>query len=44
LDAIAAREVDVESLITHRLPLSDAARAFRLVAQAGESMKVLVLP
>jgi threonine dehydrogenase-like Zn-dependent dehydrogenase len=44
LDAIAAREVDVLSLVTHRLPLERTAEAFRLVAAAEDSMKVLVLP
>jgi L-iditol 2-dehydrogenase len=42
LDAIAARNVDVAALITHRLPLEKAAEAFRLVAEAGESIKVIV--
>ena len=44
LDAIAAGKVDVLSLVTHRLPLAQTAEAFRLVAAAGDSMKVLVLP
>ena len=44
LDAIAAKEIDVLSLVTHRLSLERTAEAFRLVAQASDSMKVLVLP
>ena len=44
LDAIAARRVDVASLITHRLPLAETGEAFRLVEDAGESLKVIVQP
>jgi L-iditol 2-dehydrogenase len=44
LDAIASRRVDVASLITHRLPLAATAEGFRLVAEAGESLKVIVEP
>jgi L-iditol 2-dehydrogenase len=44
LAAIASREVEVASLITHRLPLARTAEAFRLVAAASDSMKVIVLP
>jgi len=44
LDAIAARRVDVASLITHRLPLAETGEAFRLVEEAGESLKVIVQP
>jgi L-iditol 2-dehydrogenase len=44
LDAIAARRVDVASLITHRLPLAAIGDAFRLVEAAGESLKVIIQP
>jgi L-iditol 2-dehydrogenase len=44
LDAIAARRVNVASLITHRLPLAEAATAFRLVAEAADSLKVIIEP
>lgn len=44
LDAISARAVDVASLITHRLPLAQTGEAFRLVAEAGESLKVIIEP
>lgn len=49
-DAIAAIElirekrVPVESLITHHLPLAQAAEGFRLVAESGESIKVIIEP
>lgn len=44
LDAIAARKIDVASLITHRLPLDKTGEAFKLVEAAGESLKVIVRP
>lgn len=41
---IRARRVPVEEMITHRLPLEQAGEGFRLVAEASESIKVLLLP
>jgi L-iditol 2-dehydrogenase len=41
LDVIS-RRIQVEDMITHRLGLSEAAEGFRLVAGAGESIKVLL--
>jgi L-iditol 2-dehydrogenase len=42
LDLIASRRVDVASMITHRLPLAQTQEGFRLVADAGSSMKVII--
>jgi len=42
LDLIAAGRVQVEDLITHRLPLDRIAEGFKLVADASESVKVVV--
>jgi len=42
LDLIAAGRVPVEDLITHRLPLDRIAEGFKLVADASESVKVVV--
>lgn len=44
LDALAGGRVDVAPLVTHRLPLERAGEAFRLVAEAGECLKVLLVP
>jgi L-iditol 2-dehydrogenase len=44
LDLIRAGRVPVEELITHRLGLDEAGLGFRLVAEAGESMKVILYP
>lgn len=34
----------VTQLITHRMPLNDAQKAYKLVADAGETLKVIVYP
>ncbi len=44
LDLIATRRVRVDDLVTHRLPLERIAEGFRLVADASESVKVVVEP
>jgi L-iditol 2-dehydrogenase len=44
LDLIAAGKVDVASMITHRLPLSETAEAFRLMLTAGNSLKIIIQP
>ena len=44
LEMIRDRRVAVADLITHRLPLSQAGEGFRLVAQAHDSMKVVLRP
>lgn len=42
LDLIARGAVSVDDMVTHRLGLSDAAEGFRLVAAAGDSIKVIL--
>jgi L-iditol 2-dehydrogenase len=44
LDWIAARKIDVASMVTHRLPLEKTGEGFRLVAASGNSLKVLIEP
>lgn len=44
MDLIRNRRVSVHDMITHRLPLEQAALGFRLVAEAKESMKVILDP
>lgn len=44
LDLIASGRVQVEDMITHRLSLSDIQEGFRLVAEANESVKVIIEP
>jgi L-iditol 2-dehydrogenase len=41
---IAARTIDVEDMITHRLPLEDVAKGFRYVIEGKESLKVIIRP
>jgi L-iditol 2-dehydrogenase len=44
LELIRAKNVKVNDLITHRLPLSQAGKGFQLVAEAQESLKVIIEP
>jgi L-iditol 2-dehydrogenase len=44
LSLIASGRVAVKDMITHRLPLEEIGKGFRLVADAGESMKVIIRP
>jgi L-iditol 2-dehydrogenase len=44
IELIRSGRVHVERMITHRLPLAETGRGFRLVAEGGESMKVIVEP
>lgn len=44
IDLIRAGRLPVRDMITHRLPLEKADEGFRLVAEAKESMKVILEP
>jgi len=44
IELMAKGEIDIKSMITHRLPLSRAGEGFRLVAEAKESLKVVIVP
>jgi L-iditol 2-dehydrogenase len=44
IDLIASKKVNVVDMISHKLPLSEAAKGFQLVAKAQESMKVILEP
>jgi len=44
LECIEAGRVDVASMITHRMSLAEIGDGFRLVAEAGASMKVIIRP
>ncbi len=44
LDLLRRGVVRAEEVVTHRFPLSQAPEAYRLLKQAGESLKILVLP
>jgi L-iditol 2-dehydrogenase len=41
---LAAGEIDVDSLVTHRLPLEETARGFELVLAGKEAIKVIIKP
>lgn len=44
MDLLASGEIEVEDMITHRLPLDRTAEGFRLVAEGSESIKVMIKP
>ncbi len=44
LELIASRSMNVKDMITHRLPLAQTQEGFKLVAEAKDSMKVIVEP
>lgn len=44
LELIASGKVNMKDLITHKLPLEKAQEGFRLVAEAKNSLKVVLLP
>jgi L-iditol 2-dehydrogenase len=44
IDLLARDAVPVSEMITHRLPLDEIAEGFRLVAEGGESLKVIIEP
>ena len=44
IELIRSHRVPVEKMITHRLPLEKAGFGFHLVAEGGESMKVIIKP
>jgi threonine dehydrogenase-like Zn-dependent dehydrogenase len=41
---ILAKSINVTDLITHRFPFSKAQEAFKVVCDAGESIKVILEP
>jgi L-iditol 2-dehydrogenase len=44
LRVLATKQFNVKDMITHRLSLSEAQEGFRLVAEAGQSLKVILEP
>jgi L-iditol 2-dehydrogenase len=44
INLLAAGTIKVEDMITHRLPLSEASKGFKMVAQAEDSIKIIIDP
>jgi len=44
MELIRSRRVNVKDMITHRLPLAETGRGFQLVAEAKDSIKVIIEP
>ena len=41
---IESGQIDVEDMITHRLPLTEIIKGFELVTQQSDSLKVIIEP
>ncbi|MBN2239207.1 MAG: zinc-dependent dehydrogenase [Dehalococcoidales bacterium] len=44
MELVSQGVIDTETMTTHVLPMADIAEGFRLVAEAGESVKVIIEP
>jgi len=44
MQILAQKKINVADMITHRLSIREAAEGFRLVAEAGKSLKVIIEP
>ena len=44
IDLIKSKKVKVKDMISHRLPLSEVGKGFQLVAEAQDSIKVIIEP
>jgi L-iditol 2-dehydrogenase len=44
LKVLATKQLNIKDMITHRLPLTEAQEGFRLMAEAGQSLKVILQP
>ena len=44
IDLLRSRRVPVHEMITHRLGLAETGKGFQLVAEGGESIKVIIEP
>ena len=41
---IATGDIEIDSLVTHRLPLEEIGKGFRLVLEGKEAIKVIIEP
>jgi L-iditol 2-dehydrogenase len=44
MKVLTTRQLNVKDMITHRLNLREAQEGFRLMAEAGQSLKVILQP
>lgn len=44
LEKIASKKINVRDMITHRLSLAESGKGFKLVLEAGDSIKVIIEP
>jgi len=44
LDLIKSKKIDAKGMITHKLPLDEIQKGFKILSDAQESLKVVLLP
>jgi L-iditol 2-dehydrogenase len=44
MELISSGRIQVREMITHKFPLAETSEGFKLVAGAGDSMKVIIEP
>jgi len=44
IELLRQKRIEINDMITHRLPLEETGKGFELVAKAGESIKVIIEP
>jgi L-iditol 2-dehydrogenase len=44
LELLKGKRLPVDKMITHRLPLAETGRGFKLMTEAGESLKIIIEP
>ena len=44
LEMLLSAQLNVQEMITHRLPLEETARGFQLVVDAQDSLKIIIQP
>ena len=44
IELLRERRIEVNDMITHRLPLAETPRGFRLVTEGKKSVKVIIKP
>ena len=44
LSVLSQKKLNITDMITHRLDIKQAAEGFRLMAEAGESLKIIIEP
>jgi L-iditol 2-dehydrogenase len=44
IDLLKSKKIVVTDMISHKLPMKDASKGFKLVSEAKKSMKIIIEP